>query len=113
MMDWKSTDFIVAIMFSIAYFLVAFLNYIGDWHAPVVTLLGPKIHPLYCLGYLITALFITWSIYFLTRLHANRATFFIAIFVGIGLIFSGIFLWKVADKIQNTVIPMVSDANNA
>lgn len=104
MRRWKSADFIVALMLSIAYFYIALLNWLAPLHSPLLDMKGPTDHPWLSVIYFIVALAITWSVYFLSRKRAKITSFFVAILIGIILIFAGIFMWKAVDKVDDTVV---------
>lgn len=98
MRRWKSADFIVAFMLSIAYFFIALLNWLAPYHSPLLNGDQPTDHPWLSLIYFIVAVAITWTIYFFSKKRAKITSFFVAIIVGIILIFVGIFMWKIADR---------------
>lgn len=104
MKKWKSADFIIALILSIAYFFVALLNLLGGWHLPLQNVQGPIVHPVLCLSYFAVALLITWTVYAISRHKAGRTSYFVAIIIGIALIIAGAFMWKVADKYEDVII---------
>lgn len=110
-MRWRSAlNFVVALLFTFAYAWVAILNFIGAFHAPLIDARGPVFHPILCMSYFGVALIITWTLYFYPGFKSRRFSFFILIIVGIALLFSGVFLWRIADKVTGATAPITQPA---
>lgn len=108
-MRWKRiVNFIVTVVFSFFFFVIALLNFIGPIHPPITTIQGPRIHPLFSLAYLFIALIVSWSLYASTRRKPGRRSFFVLVVVNIGLIFAGLFLWSWAIRFEDTVISLLT-----
>lgn len=101
-MRWKKiTNFVLAIFFSVAYFIVALFTLVGTTHPPAVT--DPNAppqalphHPWLSLVYLVLALLISWGVYYYFREKSGFASFLVTILVGIGVICAGIVFWVTA-----------------
>ncbi len=96
-MRWKKvSNFEVAVFFSIAYTLIAFLDAIGPMH---MNASGAMSSPGYMIGfafgYWLIALAITWLLYYCYSHKSTLPSFIIALIVGIILILAGIFLWAI------------------
>ena len=93
-MKWKGTsNLIIAIILTLAYCMVTFLNIIGPLHTNdmgTINKLGPL--AVYSIIYFIIALMVTWGIYFLLR-KKHEILFFVLIIVGIIFIIAENFLW--------------------
>ena len=101
-MRWKKiTNFVLAVCFSILYFIFALFTLIGTTHPPAIDnpFYSPSAfskEPSVSVLYLIFALFVSWGIYFYFRKQAGFKYFLISMIVGIVLIFVGIILWVMA-----------------
>lgn len=100
----KTTHFIVTSILSLFYLLVAILNLIQATHTHLITIKGPIFHPFISLVYLLFSLLISWGLYFYFRTQASKFSFLLMIIVGIVLIFSGLFLWRLEMKFDDVVI---------
>lgn len=107
-MRWnKMLTLIITVILSLAYAIVSLLNLIGPLHPRIASIKGPLIHPLLCLAYLVICLIISWSIYFYYRKKPSRFSFFLTVLVGIAFIFSGVFLWKFAIRVEDSIVPYI------
>lgn len=105
-MRWKkNSNFIIVVILSIAYTYVAFLNIMGPLHPPIISIKGPEDHPGFALIYWIIALAVTWSIYYFLRKRPGLFATLVLIIVGIAFIFAGIFLWDIAIRYENLIVP--------
>lgn len=94
-MIWKrkGSNLIVAIILSIAYVIVTFLNVIGPFHINAVGNINiPGMLPFYSIIYLLISLLITWSLYFYLK-EKPEILFFLLMILGILIIFIEIFIW--------------------
>ena len=105
-MKWdKSSNYIIAVFFSIAYVLVTWLNLIAPLHIPQINIEGPTFHPYISLVYLAISLAVTWSIYFFFK-KPDKVSFFLPFIVGIALILIGLFLVSLATHYEDVILPL-------
>ncbi|RDI44536.1 hypothetical protein [Aquicella lusitana] len=93
-MRWRKTsNLIIAIILSIAYTIVSFLNIIGPLHMDATgTMNEPGPLSVYTIIYWLVSLAVTWGIYFYWR-KKPELLFFTLLILGIVIIVAEIFLW--------------------
>ena len=93
-MKWKSfSNFIIVIILSLAYVMMALLNVVGPLHMNATGGMNhPGVLPENALCYLIVALVVTWSVYLFLR-KKPETLFFVSLIIGIIFFLFGAFLW--------------------
>jgi hypothetical protein len=93
-MRWKrASNFIIAVILSIAFTIVTLLNIIGPLHINDVGAINKLgILSVYSIIYCIISLTLTWSIYFYFK-NKPKFLFFILIILGIVIIIAENFMW--------------------
>lgn len=93
-MRWKKiSNFILTIIFSIAFMITTLLNMLGPLHVNATGMINQSGSLLkYSLIYFIFSIIIIWGLYFFLR-KRTELLFFVLIIVGITIIIAENFIW--------------------